>query len=1269
MDRKKIEILQKSRKRKFLDNNDNENEANSEHREQNDENNDCDDEIEEEQAIVNFELGKTQKGGICLWSEGFRFTHKQNDLWRCNVRDCLARVTITDKSDNGMAGYFGQKVLEATHLHFSKGLCHHPALSDFIYEVSRSIDKQVDAARSAQNFVHKRHKRYVLQDAVIMRILADATYNNDAEIRELMTALGLQLDPQQLSQQQVGEPQQLQTVVSGAQQQLSMPTQPNQLLSQQQQPQMASIEQQAVLNIFEALTVNDSGMPPTYVPAGLLGGSGIGNPSGSQFPLGSVHGGPPFAQPPIQYPEHFYMQQMMQSATTPVLSTGGGGLGNTQFLYERQSALGSGTMGRGTGGEVAVASQFTTALQQPQQQRSLVQPQQQQQLQQAVSSGTPLQGSQFQCPRRPNHGTEGRAILLRANHFKVKIPGGFIHYYNVDIQPDKCPRKVNREIVNRMVESFGKIFNGINPVFDGKKSMYSKDPLPIGHDRVELEVVMPGDSAVDRKFKVAIKLVARVCLQTLDDAMEGRIRQIPPESVQAMDVILRHLPSMKYTPVGRSFFSSPRSAVGAQHINTGVGTFQTGDSKGYSAMGDGKSDVKGHSAMDSKLGGGREVWFGFHQSVRPSQWKMMLNIDVSATAFYREMPVIEFMADVLELPIQALSDRRTLGDPQRTRFTKEIRGLKIEITHCGNMKRKYRVSNVTRRPAQTQTFPLQLDTGQIIDCTVAKYFYDKYRLQLKYPHLPCLQVGQEQKHTYLPPEVCMIVSGQRCIKKLTDNQTSTMIKATARSAPEREKEISELVRRAEFINDPFAHEFGISITPVMTEVKGRVLTAPKLLYGGRNRATALPNQGVWDMRAKQFHTGIEVKTWAIACFAPQQSVKENDLRNFTVQLQRISADAGMPIQGQPCFCKYALGADQVEPMLKYLKQNFPGLQLVCVILPGKTPVYAEVKRVGDIVLGIATQCVQAKNVTKTTPQTLSNLCLKMNVKLGGVNSILLPNIRPRIFNEPVIFLGADITHPPAGDSRKPSIAAVVGSMDAHPSRYAATVRVQQHRHDIISELTYMVRELLIQFYRNTRFKPTRIVLYRDGVSEGQFLNVLQSELRSMREACMMLERGYQPGITFIAVQKRHHTRLFAVNKQDQVGKASNIPPGTTVDVGITHPTEFDFYLCSHAGIQGTSRPSHYHVLWDDNNLSADDLQQLTYQMCHTYVRCTRSVSIPAPAYYAHLVAFRARYHLVDREHDSGEGSQPSGTSEDTTLSNMARAVQVHPDANSVMYFA
>lgn len=62
-------------------------------------------------------------------------------------------------------------------------------------------------------------------------------------------------------------------------------------------------------------------------------------------------------------------------------------------------------------------------------------------------------------------------------------------------------------------------------------------------------------------------------------------------------------------------------------------------------------------------------------------------------------------------------------------------------------------------------------------------------------------------------------------------------------------------------------------------------------------------------------------------------------RGFTDQLRKISKDAGMPIQGQPCFCKYAQGADSVEPMFRHLKNTYAGLQLIIVILPGKTPVY------------------------------------------------------------------------------------------------------------------------------------------------------------------------------------------------------------------------------------------------------------------------------------------------------------------------------------------
>ena len=69
---------------------------------------------------------------------------------------------------------------------------------------------------------------------------------------------------------------------------------------------------------------------------------------------------------------------------------------------------------------------------------------------------------------------------------------------------------------------------------------------------------------------------------------------------------------------------------------------------------------------------------------------------------------------------------------------------------------------------------------------------------------------------------------------------------------------------------------------------------------------------------------------------------------------------------------------------------------------------------------------------------------------------------------------------------------------------------------------------------------------------------------------------------------------------------------------------FKFSAFSH--LQGTTKPTHYHVLWNDCNLNPDQIQELTYYLCHIYSRCERSVSYPAPTYYAHLAAFRAREH-------------------------------------------
>ncbi|XP_012844541.1 PREDICTED: protein argonaute MEL1-like [Erythranthe guttata] len=152
---------------------------------------------------------------------------------------------------------------------------------------------------------------------------------------------------------------------------------------------------------------------------------------------------------------------------------------------------------------------------------------------------------------------------------------------------------------------------------------------------------------------------------------------------------------------------------------------------------------------------------------------------------------------------------------------------------------------------------------------------------------------------------------------------------------------------------------------------------------------------------------------------------------------------------------------------------------------------------------------------------------------------------------------------------------------------------------------------------------------------------------------------------------RHHIRLFPADHKSRstTDKSGNILPGTVVDTKICHPNEFDFYLCSHAGIQGTSRPAHYHVLYDENRLSADALQILTNNLCYTYARCTRSVSIVPPAYYAHLAAFRARYYIEAGEFsDSGSAAAGPGGAMRERVGEVRALPAIMDNVKDVMFY-
>ncbi|KAM0838402.1 hypothetical protein ACQ4PT_060985 [Festuca glaucescens] len=394
--------------------------------------------------------------------------------------------------------------------------------------------------------------------------------------------------------------------------------------------------------------------------------------------------------------------------------------------------------------------------------------------------------------------------------------------------------------------------------------------------------------------------------------------------------------------------------------------------------------------------------------------------------------------------------------------------------------------------------------------------------------------------------------------------------------------------------------------------------------------------------------GGTVNDWI--CINFSRNVPDNAVRNFCRELADVCQTSGMDFSVDPLFPPLTTRPENVERALRARYQDAMNalkplgrqLDLLIVILPdNNASLYGNIKRICETDLGLISQCCLAKHIYKRSPQYLANVALKINVKVGGRNTVLVDALSrriPLVSDRPTIIFGADVSHPHPGEDSSPSIAAVVASQDwPEVTKYAGLVSAQTRRQELIQDLFKawqdpqrgtvtggMVKELLISFRRSTGQKPQRIIFYRDGVSEGQFYQVLWYELDAIRQACASLEPNYQPPVTFVVVQKRHHTRLFANNHNNQRsvdGKSGNILPGkllpcTVVDSKICHPTEFDFYLCSHAGIQMVCRLS-------------------TNNLCYTYARCTCSVSVVPPAYYAHLAAFRARFYMEPDASDGG----------------------------------
>lgn len=230
----------------------------------------------------------------------------------------------------------------------------------------------------------------------------------------------------------------------------------------------------------------------------------------------------------------------------------------------------------------------------------------------------------------------------------------------------------------------------------------------------------------------------------------------------------------------------------------------------------------------------------------------------------------------------------------------------------------------------------------------------------------------------------------------------------------------------------------------------------------------------------------------------------------------------------------------VLALFKSIKDKY---DVVFVIVPDNGPQYSYVKKAAEIGVGCLTQCIKAGTASrKMNPQTAANILLKVNSKMNGVNHAIQDT--PPIMRRPIMIMGADVTHPGPDCAHLPSVAAVTASHDPKAFQYNICWRLQNPTVEIISDLESITEEHLRFFNAKTRCKPEAIIFFRDGVSEGQFEQVRRAEIMAIRSACKKLQReDYEPKITFLVVQKRHHTRLFPMNPRDSEDRNLNVPAG------------------------------------------------------------------------------------------------------------------------------
>jgi eukaryotic translation initiation factor 2C len=183
----------------------------------------------------------------------------------------------------------------------------------------------------------------------------------------------------------------------------------------------------------------------------------------------------------------------------------------------------------------------------------------------------------------------------------------------------------------------------------------------------------------------------------------------------------------------------------------------------------------------------------------------------------------------------------------------------------------------------------------------------------------------------------------------------------------------------------------------------------------------------------------------------------------------------------------------------------------------------------------------------------------------------------------------------------------------------------QSRPDVIEPRVFkeIIKTLTIHFCASGGEFPKRILVFRDGQSEGNFPEIRSDEIDNIPQALEDVwetVRDVVPGnqifqspkVSYVICLNQHNIQVVPSIASRAVNK--NVPSGTCVDnvimpfakMGLAEDP-LSFLLTAQGGLKGTSKPVFYRMLLNQNgSLTREVLESVVFGLSFQYPTATKA---------------------------------------------------------------